>query len=120
MPDVEVVPGAAEELSGRRLRCAVAVVLHERAETMTLDELASALAAWGCATGPEARKAISDSLRWELHGGRAVRVGRGRCRSRGLARSTHGWMRAQVAGVLPPAKGDNEDAAAAHPPATSR
>jgi hypothetical protein len=102
MPAIDVAKGADEVLSGRRLRYAVAVLLHERGDTMTLDELEGALASWGYTTGPEPRKAISDALRWELHRGRAFRVGRGRYRSGGLARSTHGWMRAQVAEALPP------------------
>ena len=85
-------------LTGRRLRDAVAVLLHEAQRTMTLDELADRLDAWGCATVGDARKAISDALRWELHRGRVVRVDRGRYRSRGLAPSTLRWTRAQVAG----------------------
>jgi hypothetical protein len=96
MPATAVRQGVLEVLGGRRLRYAVAVLPHERGDTMTLDELAAALAAWRYGTGPEPRKAISDALRWELHRGRAIRVGRGRYRSRGLARSTHGWMRANV------------------------
>jgi hypothetical protein len=83
-------------LHGRRLRYAAAVLLHEARDTVGLDVLATALDAWGYATGGEPRKAISDALRWELHRGRAVRVGRGRYRSRGLAPSTLRWMRAQV------------------------
>jgi hypothetical protein len=87
-------------LTGRRLRYAAAVLLHEAQRTVTLDELAERLDAWGCATVGDARKAISDALRWELYRGRAVRVRRGQYRSRGLARSTLRWMRAQVAGEL--------------------
>ncbi|MGH9085659.1 MAG: hypothetical protein ACRDYW_09410 [Acidimicrobiales bacterium] len=89
-------------LTGRQLRYAVAVLLHEAQQTMTLDELAERLDAWGCATAGDARKAISDALRWELHRGRAVRVRRGHYRSRGLASSTLRWMRAQVAGEVTP------------------
>ena len=85
-------------LSGRRLRYAVALLLHEADRTVTLDELAERLRASGYATNGEPRKAISDALRWELHRGRAVRVRRGHYRSRGLARSTVRWMRAQVIG----------------------
>ena len=87
-------------LTGRRLRYAVAVLLHEAERTMTLDELADRLDAWGCATAGDTRKAISDALRWELHRGRAVRVRRGHYRSRRLAPSTLRWMRAQVAGEI--------------------
>jgi hypothetical protein len=87
-------------LTGRRLRYAVAVLLHQAQRTMSLGELADGLDAWGCATVGDARKAISDALRWELHRGRAVRAGRGRYRSRGLAGSTLRWMRAQVAGEI--------------------
>ncbi|MFP5254791.1 MAG: hypothetical protein ACLGI8_02965 [Acidimicrobiia bacterium] len=87
-------------LTGRRLRYAAAVLLHEAQRTMALDELAAALARRGHSTSGDARKAISDALRWELHRGRAVRVRRGSYRSRGLARSTLRWMRAQVAGDI--------------------
>jgi hypothetical protein len=85
-------------LTGRRLRYAVAVLLHEAGDTLSLDELANRLHAWGFTTAVEPRKAISDALRWERHRRRAVRVGRGRYRSLGLARSTDRWMRAQVVG----------------------
>ena len=89
-------------LTGRRLRCAAAVLLHEAQRTMTLDELADHLGAWNCGTVGDVRKAISDALRWELHRGRAVRVRRGQYRSCGLAPSTLRWMRAQVAGEITP------------------
>lgn len=83
-------------LTGRRLRYAVAVLLHDAQGTLTLADLASQLHAWGYSTSAEPRKAISDALRWELRKRRAVRVGRGRYRSVGLARSTRRWMRLQV------------------------
>ena len=88
-------------LTGRRLRYAVAVLLHETGRTMSLDELAARLHAWGYVTAVEPRKAISDALRWERHRGRAVRIRRGHYRTVGLARSTARWMRAQVV-VDPP------------------
>ena len=84
-------------LTGRRLRYAVAVLLHDGGRTMSLDELAAGLSARGYATSGEPRKAISDALRWERHRGRALRIGRGRYRTTGLARSTARWMRAQAA-----------------------
>lgn len=85
-------------LRGRWLRYAVAVLLHEARQTVSLDELATRLADAGYGTVGDPRKAISDALRWELHRGRAFRVRRGHYRSRGLARSTLSWMRIQVAG----------------------
>jgi hypothetical protein len=75
----------------------VAVLLHQAGATVSLDELAAALGAWGYQTAVEPRKAVSDALRWELHRRRAVRVRRGQYRSLGLAPSTVRWMRAQVA-----------------------
>ena len=78
------------------MRYAVAVALCEAQRTMTLDELADVLRRNGFSVRGEPRKAVSDALRWELHKGRAVRAGRGRYRSLGLARSTVRWMRAQV------------------------
>jgi len=87
-------------LRGRRLRYAAAVLLHEARQTVSLDELAVRLADGGYGTVGDSRKAISDALRWELRRGRAIRVRRGHYRSRGLARSTLSWMRAQVAGEL--------------------
>jgi hypothetical protein len=86
-------------LTGRRLRYAVAVLLHESGDTMSLDELATGLRTWGFTTAVEPRKAISDALRWERRRRRAVRVRRGHYRSLGLARSTVRWMRAQVDGA---------------------
>ncbi len=88
-------------LSGRRLRYAVAVLLHEAQHTVTLDDLAHCLLEGGYGTAGDTRKAISDALRWELRRGRAVRIRRGHYRSRGLARSTLSWMRAQIAGEHP-------------------
>lgn len=95
---------AAQELqvlTGRRLRYAVAVVLHEAGRTVSLEELAEGLARHGYGTVGDTRKAISDALRWELHKGRALRPGRGHYRSKGLARSTLRWMRLQAAGQIP-------------------
>jgi hypothetical protein len=86
----------ATVLTGRRLRYAVALLLHESGHTMSLDELATRLRSWGFTTAIEPRKAISDALRWEQHRRRAVRVRRGHYRSLGLARSTVRWMRTQV------------------------
>ena len=85
-------------LTGRRLRYAVAVLLHDAGRTMSLDELAAGLLAWGYGTSGEPRKAISDALRWERHRGRAIRVGRGHYRTAVLARSTARWMRVQAVG----------------------
>ena len=65
-----------EALTGRRLRYAVAVVLHDTGRTMSLDEVAARLHAWGYSTSVEPRKAISDALRWERHRGRAIRIRR--------------------------------------------
>lgn len=88
-------------LRGRQLRYAAAVLLHEAQHTVTLDDLARGLIEGGYGTVGDTRKAISDALRWELRRGRAVRIRRGHYRSRGLARSTLSWMRAQVAGEHP-------------------
>ena len=85
-------------LTGRRLRYAVAVLLHEAQRTMTLHELAEQLGKQGHTTSVDPRKAVSDALRWELHRGRAVRVRRGHYLSNGLHPSTLRWMRAQLTG----------------------
>jgi hypothetical protein len=83
-------------LSGRLLRYAAAVALFEGERTMTLAELVAAIQAQGIVVLGDPRKSVSDSLRWEMHKRRAMRVSRGRYRSLGLARSTHRWMREQV------------------------
>jgi len=68
--------GAA--LSGRNLRYAILVCLHERSRPTTVEELDEAIDAWGLsvdATDPDrVGKRISDALRWEVRRGRAVRV----------------------------------------------
>ncbi|MGK2948350.1 MAG: hypothetical protein ACSLFP_07235 [Acidimicrobiales bacterium] len=80
-------------IASRELRYLLTLLLRETGRPMTIRELVAAVEASGVRIDGRAGKVISDSLRWEVRRGRAVRVGRASYRAGEMPRSTASWMR---------------------------